>query len=81
MAHDPKNKSKKSGDGGSKIASRAARYAKVSGAMAGLAAKVAGERYLGLKIEREKHAEELLLALGGLKGPLMKVGQILATIP
>jgi predicted unusual protein kinase regulating ubiquinone biosynthesis (AarF/ABC1/UbiB family) len=49
--------------------------------VAGLAAKVAGERYLGLKIEREKHAEELLLALGGLKGPLMKVGQILATIP
>ncbi|WP_435641068.1 ABC1 kinase family protein [Micavibrio aeruginosavorus] len=80
MAQDPKNKSKKSGSGG-KIASRAARYAKVSGAMAGLAAKVAGERYLGLKIEREKHAEELLLALGGLKGPLMKVGQILATIP
>ncbi|AGH97235.1 ABC1 kinase family protein [Micavibrio aeruginosavorus] len=81
MAQDPKNKSKKSNDGGSKIASRAARYAKVSGAVAGLAAKVAGERYLGLKIEREKHAEELLLALGGLKGPLMKVGQILATIP
>lgn len=81
MVQDPKNKSKKSNDGGSKIASRAARYAKVSGAVAGLAAKVAGERYLGLKIEREKHAEELLLALGGLKGPLMKVGQILATIP
>lgn len=60
---------------------RIARYAKVSGAMAGLATRIAGERYLGLKIEREKHAADLLAALGGLKGPLMKVGQILATIP
>lgn len=62
-------------------ASRAGRYAKVTGTAVGLAARVAGERYLGLKIEREAHAQELLAALGGLKGPLMKVGQILATIP
>ncbi|MDB5490270.1 MAG: Ubiquinone biosynthesis monooxygenase UbiB [Micavibrio sp.] len=60
---------------------RIARYAKVSGAMAGLATRMAGERYLGMKIEREKHAADLLTALGGLKGPLMKVGQILSTIP
>lgn len=57
------------------------RYGKVSTTMAGLAARLAGERFLGLKIEREEHAQELLKALGGLKGPLMKVGQILATIP
>ena len=31
-----------------------ARYGKVSTTMAGLAARVAGERYLGLKIEREE---------------------------
>lgn len=61
--------------------SRIRRYGKVSGTMAGLAARVAGERYFGLKIEREEHAQELLQALGTLKGPLMKVGQILATIP
>ncbi len=60
---------------------KAVRYARVSGTMAGLAARVAGERYLGLNIEREKHAQDLMLALGGLKGPLMKIGQILATIP
>lgn len=60
---------------------KAVRYARVSGALTGLAAKVAGERYLGLTIEREKHAQDLMMALGGLKGPLMKVGQILATIP
>ena len=58
-----------------------ARYGKVSTAMAGLAARLAGERYLGIKIEREAHAQQLRQALGGLKGPLMKVGQILATIP
>ncbi len=57
------------------------RYGKVSGTMAGLAARLAGEKYLGLRIEREDHAEQLMQALGNLKGPLMKVGQILATIP
>ena len=63
------------------LGGRIARYGKVSGSMAGLAAKIAGERYFGLKIEREEHAHELLAALGNLKGPLMKVGQILSTIP
>jgi predicted unusual protein kinase regulating ubiquinone biosynthesis (AarF/ABC1/UbiB family) len=61
--------------------SRAVRYGRVSGTMAGLAMKMAGERYLGLKIEREEHARQLMQALGSLKGPLMKVGQILSTIP
>ena len=57
------------------------RYGRVSGAMAGLAARLAGERYLGLKIERGEHADQLTQALGNLKGPLMKIGQILATVP
>ena len=60
---------------------RLRRYAKVTGTMGNLAVKMAGERYLGLKVDREKHASELRDALGGLKGPLMKVAQILATIP
>lgn len=63
------------------IGGRIKRYSRVSGTMAGLAAKVAGERYFGIKIEREEHAQALMQALGSLKGPLMKVGQILATIP
>lgn len=57
------------------------RYGRVGGTMAGLAAKLAGERYFGIKIERGDHARQLTEALGNLKGPLMKVGQILATIP
>ena len=60
---------------------RLRRYAKVTGTMGNLAVKMAGERYLGIKVNREKHAGELRDALGGLKGPLMKVAQILATIP
>ena len=60
---------------------RIARYGRVSGTMAGLATKLAGERFLGLKIDRNDHARALTTALGNLKGPLMKVGQILATIP
>ena len=60
---------------------RLRRYAKVTGTMGNLAVKMAGERYLGIKVDREKHAAELRDALGGLKGPLMKVAQILATIP
>src|SRR6202007_2445230 len=43
--------------------------------------KLAGQRYLGIKIERAEHAVQLQKALGSLKGPLMKVGQILSTIP
>jgi predicted unusual protein kinase regulating ubiquinone biosynthesis (AarF/ABC1/UbiB family) len=47
----------------------------------GLAARLAGARYLGLNLDRARHAGELRQALGGLKGPLMKVAQLMATIP
>src|SRR5438874_5014314 len=60
---------------------RVRRYARVGSAMGGLAARLAGERYLGLAIDRERHAADLKAALGGIKGPLMKVAQLLATIP
>ena len=63
------------------LGSQLMRYGRVGGTMAGLAARVAGEKYFGIKIERGDHARQLTEALGNLKGPLMKVGQILATIP
>src|ERR1700733_7236875 len=60
---------------------RVRRYARVGTAMGGLAARLAGQRYLGIDIDRERHAADLKAALGGIKGPLMKVAQLLATIP
>ena len=65
----------------STLTGRMRRYARVSTTVGSLAARVAGERYLGIKIERDKHAESLKEALGGLRGPLVKVAQMLATIP
>jgi len=63
------------------LGGRVKRYARVGTAMGGIATRMAGSRVLNLKVDREKNAEALKLALGGLKGPLMKVAQILATIP
>ena len=65
----------------SSIGSKLRRYAQVTSTMSGLAARIAGERYLGIELDRGKHANQLREALGSLKGPLMKVAQILATIP
>jgi len=41
---------------------RVRRYARVGGAMGGLAARLAGERYLGLPLDRERHAADLKAA-------------------
>ena len=65
----------------SSIGGRLRRYAQVTSTMSGLAARLVGERYLGIELDRGKHANQLREALGSLKGPLMKVAQILSTIP
>jgi predicted unusual protein kinase regulating ubiquinone biosynthesis (AarF/ABC1/UbiB family) len=57
------------------------RFARTSGAVGGIAARVAGEKVFGFKTDRVAHAEDLKSIIGGLKGPLMKVAQILSTIP
>tara|TARA_B100000686_G_C16762850_1_gene959864 strand:+ start:623 stop:1972 length:1350 start_codon:yes stop_codon:yes gene_type:complete len=64
-----------------RLSQRLKRYAQVSTAVGGLAARAAGDRVLGRTPDRQRYAEELRLALGGLKGPLMKVAQIMSTIP
>ncbi len=56
------------------------RFARTSGAVGGIAARVGAERF-GIKTNRASHAEDLKTVLGGLKGPLMKVAQILSTVP
>src|SRR5580698_6218602 len=57
------------------------RMARTSGAVGGIAARMAGERVFGIRTDRTAHAEDLRTVLGGLKGPLMKVAQFLSTVP
>ncbi len=64
-----------------RFSARARRYAKVGTKVGGVAARVAGQRFLGVKPDRAGNAFALAAALGGLKGPIMKVAQLLATIP
>lgn len=63
------------------LVGRVKRYARVSGTVSNLAAKLAGQRYLGMEINKDEHSKALKEALGNLKGPLMKIAQLLATIP
>ena len=64
-----------------RFSARAARYARVGANMGGVAAKIAATRFFGIGLDRGKNAIELAAALGGLKGPIMKGAQMMATIP
>jgi predicted unusual protein kinase regulating ubiquinone biosynthesis (AarF/ABC1/UbiB family) len=61
--------------------SRLKRYTQVTTAAGGLMARLLGDRYLGLSLDPSQHALDLKETLGTLKGPLMKIAQILATVP
>src|SRR6476646_12073578 len=63
-----------------RFSARAARYARVGANVGGVAARMAGQRLTGTG-RRGDNAAALAQALGGLKGPLMKVAQLMATIP
>jgi predicted unusual protein kinase regulating ubiquinone biosynthesis (AarF/ABC1/UbiB family) len=64
----------------SSLGGRIRRYAQVSGTFGAAAARFAGRRVTGGGSDLAQ-ASELREALGGLKGPLMKVAQMMATIP
>jgi predicted unusual protein kinase regulating ubiquinone biosynthesis (AarF/ABC1/UbiB family) len=64
-----------------RFSARAARYVRVGTNVGTVAAKVAGQRLFGIEGNDRAQAAELAAALGGLKGPLMKVAQLLSTIP
>ena len=64
-----------------RFSARALRYGRVGANVGGVAARIAARRLFGLDPERERDAASLASALGGLKGPIMKVAQLLATIP
>jgi len=64
-----------------RFSGRAMRYARVATNVGGVAARIVGGRLFGLENVDDRNATALTAALGGLKGPLMKVAQLLATIP
>ncbi|MBT3305873.1 MAG: AarF/ABC1/UbiB kinase family protein [Alphaproteobacteria bacterium] len=63
------------------LSGRVKRYAKVGAKVGGYAARTATSRLFGVTPDRSIQAEALHAVLGGLKGPLMKVAQIMATLP
>lgn len=65
-----------------RFSARASRYARVGANVGGVAARIAGGFLVGRSSDGDRrNAAALTAALGGLKGPLMKVAQLIATIP
>ncbi len=64
-----------------RFSARATRYARVGANVGGVAARIAAARLIGLRSGDAANAAALAQALGGLKGPMMKVAQMMATIP
>src|ERR1700731_1669588 len=64
-----------------RFSARAARYARVGANAGGVAARIAGARLLGGGGASGSHAAALAQALGGLKGPVMKAAQMMASVP
>jgi predicted unusual protein kinase regulating ubiquinone biosynthesis (AarF/ABC1/UbiB family) len=63
-----------------RLSARAARYARVGANVGGVAARIAAARLMGGS-GGSTNAAALARALGDLKGPMMKVAQLMATIP
>jgi predicted unusual protein kinase regulating ubiquinone biosynthesis (AarF/ABC1/UbiB family) len=64
-----------------RLSGRLSRYARVGANVGGVAARVAGARLFGRDLSDPRNAADLSAALGGLKGPLMKLAQMMATVP
>jgi len=64
-----------------RLSRRLTRYARVGTNVGGVAARMAGARLFGRQLGDQRNAAELMAVLGGLKGPLMKVAQLLSTVP
>ncbi|MBO0756495.1 MAG: AarF/ABC1/UbiB kinase family protein, partial [Bradyrhizobiaceae bacterium] len=60
-----------------RFSARAARYARVGANVGGVAAKIAATRLFGNGDDRGENAAALAAALGSLKGPIMKVAQLM----
>ncbi len=72
MADDPEQ---------NRLSRRLGRYVRVGTGVGGMAARVAGARLLGRDLSDPRNAADIAATLGSLKGPLMKVAQMMASIP
>ncbi|GAK33551.1 putative serine/threonine-protein kinase COQ8, mitochondrial [alpha proteobacterium Q-1] len=64
-----------------RLSARVGRYARVGRSMGGVGARMASGRMLGRAVDQQALGADLRQALGSLKGPVMKIAQILSTIP
>ena len=62
-----------------KFSKRVARYANLGTSAGSIALKILGTKFFNK--EHEKNAEDLKNILGNLKGPIMKIAQLLSTVP
>jgi predicted unusual protein kinase regulating ubiquinone biosynthesis (AarF/ABC1/UbiB family) len=63
------------------FAQRLTRFARVSAGLTGVAARGAARTLSGTAVFSAKNAADLTQVLGGLRGPVMKVAQFVATVP
>ena len=68
-------------DESNRLTGRLQRYARVGTGLAGVATSMLGRRAMGGGRINASDAAQLARALGSMKGPLMKVAQLLSTIP
>ena len=64
-----------------RLSRRLTRYARVGANVGGVAARMASARLFGRDLSDPRNAADLAGMLGGLKGPLMKIAQMIATVP
>ena len=64
-----------------KFSKRASRYIQVTSQVGGLLTKLGANRFLGVNIDKDKHALNLKKDLGKIKGPFMKIAQLISMIP
>jgi predicted unusual protein kinase regulating ubiquinone biosynthesis (AarF/ABC1/UbiB family) len=66
---------------GRSLPRRLARQVRMATVLGRFVSRLASERYLGIEQDRAELARQLRRALGNLRGPIVKLAQLLATVP
>ena len=66
---------------GGSLPRRLARQVRMATVLGRFVSRLASERYLGIAQDRAELARQLRAALGNLRGPIVKLAQLLATVP